>query len=417
MNESPELPRSSGVQLHITSLPGGRLGPDAYRFVDWLLDAGQSWWQVLPVGPPDRYHSPYKSRSAFAAWPGLLWDRRAPVSAAEVLDFRERSAYWIEDWERFAGRGAVLDQVRFEREWGALRRYCADRGVRLLGDLPIYVADRSADLIAHPELFQEGLVAGAPPDAYSATGQLWGNPLYDWPANRRRGYEWWVERMRRTLSLFDWARIDHFRGFVAYWAVPAGAHDAAGGHWRRGPGRAVFDAIDHGLGNEGRLPLVAEDLGVITPPVEALRDALGLPGMLVLQFGFEPDHPDSVHAHDNHVEWRFVYTGTHDHDTARGWYSSLDDARRGIVDRALAQFGEREPWWGLIRLAYSSPGRVAMIQAQDVLGLGSEARMNAPGRATKGWRWRMEPGALTAGLASRLRAVTVQTGRLVARSA
>lgn len=156
---------------------------------------------------------------------------------------------------------------------------------------------------------------------------------------------------------------------------------------------------------------------MITPPVEALRDALGLPGMLVLQFGFEPDHPDSVHAHDNHVEWRFVYTGTHDHDTARGWYSSLDDARRGIVARALAQFGEREPWWGLIRLAYSSPGRVAMIQAQDVLGLGSEARMNAPGRATQGWRWRMEPGALTAGLASRLRAVTVQTGRLVARSA
>lgn len=251
MNESPELPRSSGVQLHITSLPGGRLGPDAYRFVDWLLDAGQSWWQVLPVGPPDRYHSPYKSRSAFAAWRGLLWDRRAPVSAAEVLDFRERSAYWIEDWERFAGRGAVLDQVRFEREWGALRRYCADRGVRLLGDLPIYVADRSADLIAHPELFQEGLVAGAPPDAYSATGQLWGNPLYDWPANRRRGYEWWVERMRRTLSLFDWARIDHFRGFVAYWAVPAGAHDAAGGHWRRGPGGPCSTRSNVGSGTRG----------------------------------------------------------------------------------------------------------------------------------------------------------------------
>ncbi len=184
------------MQLHITSLPSGRLDADAFRFVDWLADAGQSWWQVLPVGPPDRYGSPYKSRSAFAAWPGLLGSPRAPVSTAEISDFRERQRFWIEDWERAAGRGAVADQVRFEREWTALRRYGAERGVRLMGDVAIYVSPGGADHRAHPELFLDGLVAGAPPDAYSRSGQLWGNPLYDWPAMQRRGYRWWVAARR-----------------------------------------------------------------------------------------------------------------------------------------------------------------------------------------------------------------------------
>src|SRR5579875_1139106 len=201
-----ELPRTSGVLLHVTSLPGGRLGPEAFRFVDWLAAAGQSWWQVLPLGPPDRYGSPYKARSAFAASPRLLGSPRAPVSAAERLEFRERNAWWL-----------------------------AERGVRLIGDVAIYVAPGSADHRAHPELFQEGFVAGAPPDAFSASGQLWGNPLYDWPAMRRRRYRWWVERLRRTLGLFDLARIDHFRGFVAYWAVPAGSRTARAGRWKRGP--------------------------------------------------------------------------------------------------------------------------------------------------------------------------------------
>ena len=241
-------PRSSGVQLHITSLPGGRLGPEAYRFVDWLAAAGQTWWQVLPLGPPDRYRSPYKSRSAFAAWNGLLAAPRAPVSRAEIADFRERQSFWIADWERFSAAGAVADQVRFEREWSALRRYGAERGVRIMGDVAIYVSPGSADHRAHPQLFQEGFVAGAPPDAYATEGQLWGNPLYDWPALQRRRYRWWVERVRRTLELFDLARIDHFRGFVAYWAVPEGAANAIGGSWRRGPGRALFTALERSLG-------------------------------------------------------------------------------------------------------------------------------------------------------------------------
>jgi 4-alpha-glucanotransferase len=411
------FPRTSGIQLHLTSLPGGRLGPEAYRFADWLVEAGQTWWQLLPLGPPDRYRSPYKSKSAFAAWPGLLSAPDAPVSVDALDAFRSEHAFWIEDWGRLAGgRRAIEDQVRFDREWAALRAYCEERGIRLLGDVAIYVAPGSVDHRAHPELFQTGFVAGAPPDAFSDDGQLWGNPLYDWPALRRSGYGWWVERARRTLSLFDVARIDHFRGFVAYWSVAAGSATAVDGRWVRGPGRAVFDAIETGIGS---LPFVAEDLGVITPPVDRLRDALGLPGMLVLQFGFEPDVPRSVHRLANHVSNRFVYTGTHDHDTARGWWEGLDSERRALVRDDLRSAGladavslDREPWWALIRLALSSPGRVAVMQIQDVLGLGSEARMNNPGREGGQWRWQLERGALTGTLARRLRDATAEAGRL-----
>ena len=404
------LQRASGVQLHITSLPDGRLGRSAYEFVDWLAAAGQSWWQVLPLGPPDRHRSPYKARSAFAAWPGLLAEPRAPVPAAEIAAFRERQAYWIGDWERFSSRGAIADQVRFEREWSALRSYAAQRGVRILGDVAIYIAPGSADHRAHPELFQDGFVAGTPPDSFSDTGQLWGNPLYDWPALQRRRYRWWVERLRRTLELFDLARIDHFRGFVAYWAVPAGARTALAGSWRRGPGRALFETVERELG----LPFVAEDLGVITAAVEHLRNSLRLPGMLVLQFGFDPDDPRNPHDPGNHIENRIVYTGTHDTETARGWYEALAPERRELVGAALARVGisEAEPWWGLIRLALGSPGVVAMMQLQDVLGLGSEARMNDPARAGGSWRWQMSPGALTPGLAGRLREATEAAGRL-----
>lgn len=408
------LPRSTGLLLHITSLPGGRLGREAFKFVDWLAAAGQSWWQVLPLGPPDRYGSPYKARSAFAASTRLLAAPRAPVTQPERLDFRERNGWWVEDWARFAGRGALDDQVRFDREWGELRAYARDHGVRMMGDVAIYVAPGSADQRAHPELFQAGLVAGAPPDAFSSSGQLWGNPLYDWPAMQRRGYRWWVQRLRRTLDLFDLARIDHFRGFVSYWAVPGGSRTARTGHWKRGPGRAVFDAA---VRNLGPLPLVAEDLGVITPAVERLRDELGLPGMVVLQFGFDPDDPRGPHRLENHISNQVIYTGTHDHDTLRGWYESLPDRIRADVDDELRARGEleRQRWWGLIRLALASPARLAIMQAQDVLGLGSHARMNAPARAAGNWGWQMERGALTRALARRLREATAEAGRAAAR--
>jgi 4-alpha-glucanotransferase len=208
-----KLLRSSGVQMHPTSLASGRLGTDAYRFVDWLGAAGQSWWQVLPLGPPDRSRSPYKARSA--------------VTIGEEDDFRERQADWVLDWERLAGgRRALRDQIRFDREWSRLRAYAGERGVRLIGDLPIYVAPGSVDHVSHPEFFQTGRVAGAPPDDFAPKGQHWGNPLYDWPALQRRDYEWWTQRLRRSFELFDLVRIDHFRGFVAYWSIPAGAPDA-----------------------------------------------------------------------------------------------------------------------------------------------------------------------------------------------
>jgi 4-alpha-glucanotransferase len=401
------------VQLHPTSLASGRLGDDAYRFVDWLAQAGQSWWQMLPLGPPDRAGSPYKSSSAFAASRALLADPAAPVSDDEIEEFRARESFWIDGWARAAGgRRAIADQVRFAREWGALRAYASERGVGLIGDVPIYVAPDGADHQAWPELFRSDEVAGAPPDAFSDRGQLWGNPLYDWPALQRRRYRWWTERLRRTFALFDVTRIDHFRGFVAYWAVPEGAPDARNGRWRRGPGRAVFDAAAAQL---GELPVIAEDLGVITEPVERLRRALGFPGMVVLQFAFDPDDPDGPHRLSNHERDSVVYTGTHDHDTLRGWWSTLAEPSRAAALEQIeaAGFAEDEVWWSLIRLAFSSPAGLAMLQAQDVLGLGSEARMNIPGRASGSWRWRMEPGALTTERAKRLRAATEEAGRLV----
>jgi 4-alpha-glucanotransferase len=401
------LSRSSGAQLHPTSLPSGRLGREAHRFVDWLADAGQSWWQMLPLGPPDRHGSPYKSASAFAAWPGLLENPRAPVSRSDELDFRERNAFWIDDWAR---RGSIADQVRFDREWAALRAHAEERGVKLIGDVPIYVAPGSVDHRAHPELFDDDAVAGTPPDAYTDKGQLWGNPLYDWPALQRRRYRWWTERFRRTFELFDVARIDHFRGFVAYWRVPRSARHALGGRWRRGPGAAPFRTAATEL---GELRLIAEDLGVITPAVTRLRRSLGFPGMAVLQFGFGSDDPRNVHHPRNVAEDVVVYTATHDNDTVSGWYESLPADVRAEVDDAVAAAGvrERQPHWSLIRLAFSTPARVAMVQMQDVLGLGSEARMNTPGRSTGAWRWRLDR-LPTAAAARRLRAATEAANRL-----
>ncbi|MGD1050324.1 MAG: 4-alpha-glucanotransferase [Solirubrobacteraceae bacterium] len=410
-----EIVRSSGVQLHPTSLPGGRLGAEAFAFVDWLAAAGQSWWQMLPLGPPDRYGSPYRSSSAFAASPSLLAEPSAPVSQAEERDFRARHAFWIGDWERFArGRRALHDQVRFEREWTALRAHAASRGVRLIGDVPIYVARGGADHLAHPELFQRGFVAGVPPDRYSDRGQFWGNPLYDWPALHRRRYRWWIERLRRTFELFDLARIDHFRGFVAYWSVPEEAPDARVGRWRRGPGDAPFAAAQAALGD---LPLIAEDLGVITPAVRRLRDRLGFPGMAVLEWAFDESSRHSPHRLENHRRHSVIYTATHDQDPICGWWDAAGDGPRARALDAMRAAGilEREPNWGLIRLAFASPANLAMIQAQDVLGLGDEARMNMPGRAAGNWHWRMAPDALTPELARRLRRATEQAGRLARR--
>jgi 4-alpha-glucanotransferase len=393
-----EVARSSGIFLHPTSLPGGTLGREAYRFVDWLESAGQSWWQVLPLGPPDEFFSPYRATSAFAASPQLLAEPGAPVAQDELEDFVARHPYWIGEWARFAARDAIADQVRFEREWNALRTYARERGIGLIGDVPIYVSDEGADVEAWPELFAEGEVAGAPPDALSATGQHWGNPLYHWPAHRANGYRWWKERFDRVFELVDMARIDHFRGFVSYWAIPAHHKTAKHGHWRRGPGAELFRAV-------GDVPLIAENLGVITPPVERLREKLGLPGMVVLHWAFGGSRTNP-HALRNHQRNQVVYTSTHDTDTTVGWFASLKKK-----ERAATGLDPREPNWGLIELAAESRAALAMIPVQDVLGLGSEARMNRPGELHGNWQWRLEPGQLTREHADRLRETTAGGGR------
>jgi 4-alpha-glucanotransferase len=395
--------------LHVTSLPGGRLGDDAFRFVDWLAAAGQRWWQVLPLGPPDRHGSPYSSASAFAAWRGLLGAPDALVTADDVDEFVGRHPYWTGDWAAFAGRGALVDQVRFDREWSALRRHAGERDIRILGDVPFYVAPRSADEYAHPELFRPGVVAGVPPDDWSADGQLWGNPVYDWGAMRSAGYRWWIERLRRSTELYDLARIDHFRGFVAAWAVARGRRTARAGTWRRADGRAMFAAARAAL---DRLPFVAENLGVITPPVEALRRDFGFPGMVVLQFAFGEGlvNPQDLTADEHNV----VYPGTHDNPTTLEWWRAATDHERREVDRALEGAGivETAPNWKLARLALASRPRLAILPAQDLLGLGAEGRLNRPGRTSGNWKWRLPEGALTEDLARRLRDETGAAGRL-----
>jgi 4-alpha-glucanotransferase len=396
------LERASGILLHPTSFPNGVLDDHAYRFVDWLAAAGQRWWQVLPLGPPEGMTgSPYMSPSAFAGSPALLADPAAPVAEQEAESFRARNSYWIGEW--IAHGGTLDDQVRFEREWRALRDYARDRGVRVFGDMPIYVADGGADHRAHPELFQEGLVAGVPPDLFAKTGQLWGNPLYDWTAMRADGYRWWIERFRRAFDLVDLTRVDHFRGFVSYWAVPAENETAVEGRWRRGPGADVFRAAERVL---GPLPVVAEDLGVITEPVVRLRRELGFPGMVVLQFALGGDQANP-HLPRNHEEQAVVYTGTHDNDTTRGWWESLSEE-----DRAWAELDPADPAWSLLGAASGSRAALAIVPLQDVLDLGSEARMNLPGTEEGNWQWRYAPGDLTGERAERLRTLTESSGRI-----
>jgi 4-alpha-glucanotransferase len=400
--------RASGLLLPVPSLPGGTLGDEARRFLDWLAEAGQTWWQILPFGPPDQWGSPYSSASAFAGSPTWLEDPGATVSADELEEFVAAHPFWAGAWAAYAGPGALADQVRFAREWRRVREHAAARGVRILGDMSFYVADGSADHVSQPELFRSGVVGGVPPDDWSADGQHWGTPMYDWAAMRTERYRWWIERFRRTLELVDAVRIDHFRGFVAAWAIPERNRTARAGRWVRGPGRVVFDAARRAL---GELPVVAENLGVITPPVERLRRELRMPGTVVLQFSFGEDlvNPQSTTIDADTV----VYTGTHDNDTTVGWWGrATDRERRHVLDAVRAQgWPDDEPHWMLLRLALGSPAELAIAPVQDVLGLGNEARLNVPGRTEGNWRWQLGPDQLTPDLARRLRDATEAAGR------
>jgi 4-alpha-glucanotransferase len=336
----------------------------------------------------------------WAEWPEPLRDRHPNAleqARHQLVAEVERHAY---------------AQYLFDLQWSAVRRYAHEHGIRIIGDVPIFVSHDSADVWAHPELFtldgqgQPTVVSGVPPDYFSETGQRWGNPLYRWDVLKETGYRWWIDRFRRTLEMVDVVRIDHFRGFESYWEVPADEDTAIHGRWMPGPGRALFDAVRAEL---GELPVIAEDLGIITPEVEALRDALGLPGMRVLQFAFGEDDPENPHRPGNYVHNAVAYTGTHDNDTALGWYADAGrDARRQL--QAVAGDGG-EMHWRMVEAVLRSEAGWAVIPLQDVLGLGGQARMNTPGVAEGNWAWRFKQGDLTPELAQRLAALVHASGR------
>jgi 4-alpha-glucanotransferase len=504
--------RSSGLLLHLSSLPGpygcGDLGGSARAFADFLGRAGQRWWQMLPVGPAGFGDSPYSALSAFAGNPlfvdldalgiqvspsppelagatdavdyagAVRFRERHLRHAMERLDgrsrarfeaFAEREARWLDDFALFdalkrahGGRAWIawhedvrdrkpgaLDRARkdlaedvlfakrvqwlFDEHWTSFREHCRNSGVGLIGDLPIFVAHDSADVWQHRELFdldatgRQRHVAGVPPDYFSATGQRWGNPLYRWKVLARSGYRWWVDRVRAALSRFDVVRLDHFIGFVRYWQIPASEPTAIGGRWVRGPGKALFDAVAKDLAIETTtsLPFIAEDLGVVTPRVTRLRRELGLPGIALLQFAFGTDPRADHFLPYNYGRGTAVYTGTHDNDTALGWYTdpggtSTSTRTREEADRershVRAYLGKMEHEnidiaAELVRAAMASVARTCIVPMQDVLGLGTEARMNRPGVAEGNWRWRVRQSALGDDVAGRLYQLSTTYGR------
>ncbi|HEU4626163.1 MAG TPA: 4-alpha-glucanotransferase [Steroidobacteraceae bacterium] len=437
---SPRLPvfdrRRSGVLLHLSSLEAG-LGRGGRAFVDWLAEAGFTVWQFLPLGPTGSDGSPYWVRSDSAGNAAFLDPNEMPATdSADYQAFLDASRDWLDDYACFEALSALhggepwwtwpaeyrdrepaamervhrelgaeierLKQQQFAFAWqcARLREYAHSRGIRLFGDLPFYVAPDSAETWAHPDQFQlDGkgratAVAGVPPDYFSDNGQLWGNPLYDWRAMRYDKFAFWRARVQRQLARVDLLRIDHFRALAAHWSVPAGAPDARGGTWKRTPGRNFLRALRAECGD---LPIVAEDLGVITEDVDALRKDFALPGMRVLQFGFggNPEDPHLPHMFEHDC---IVYTGTHDNDTTLGWYLSLDSETQRRVDFYLRVTPGSMPE-AMVRAALGSVGKLAILPVQDVLGLGTEARLNKPGTVAGNWTWRLPSGALTSDLA------------------
>jgi len=485
-----KLQRSSGILLHLTSLPGrfgvGDLGPESRDFADALAEAKQRVWCILPFGPPGPFNSPYQSCSAFAGsplaispeelvergylskkdlqdaprfpagrvdYPGVTRYknkllRRAFLAFTETHEFREFSASnaaWLDPyanfmalrhanrykpWNAFDARRKPSAQIaryhafvqfEFFRQWARLRKYCRARGISMLGDLPFYVEYNSADVWSHPTLFDLDenhhmrTVGGVPPDYFSADGQRWGSPTYQWNRIADEEFRWWIDRFRFAFEHLDLLRVDHFRGFEAYWSVPAKDKTARGGKWIEGPGARLFEAVKQELGDA---PIVAENLGDISPAVEALRNQFGFPGLAVLQFGFSGD---GTHLPTNYTQHTVAFTGTHDNNTTNGWWHELQecgkhsgaDGERETLDRVktFLQTDAAEIHWPCIGAVMESRADLAIVPLQDVLGLGGEARMNFPGRQKGNWAWRFERGRLSTAILEQLRDVTEATGR------
>lgn len=427
----------AGLLLHPTSLPSGTLA-DAERWLDFLQAAGFGVWQMLPLGIPLTGLSPYQCASAFAVNPGLF--PAAPVDMQGFADWRRRQAHWLEDFARFmaikaeqggaswtdwpaalrdrdaqtlagfdAAHADKLEAVMVEQygaamQWRRIHAHAAAHGIQLFGDMPIFVAHDSADVWAQRGLFllddvgHPAVVTGVPPDYFSETGQRWGNPHYDWAAMQADGFAWWRARLAAHFEWFDLVRIDHFRGLAAAWVIPAHEPTAIHGEWVEAPGAALLQAIADEM---GELPLVAEDLGIITPEVTALRHRFGLPGMAVLQFGFD-HHADNPHKPENVHPDTVYYTGTHDNDTTLGWWRALPGEARQEVMRQLNVDDPDAVPDVMIDTVLESRAALAILPLQDVLRLGSEARMNTPGTDNGNWTWRFAWDALPPNLASNL---------------
>lgn len=483
--------RKSGIILPIFSLPSnygvGTFGIEAYKFVDFLEKANQSYWQILPIGPTSYGDSPYQSFSTFAGNPYfidldlLIKDEllkqeeintldfgkdngdidyeklylnrykvlkiafnRFDESNKEYEEFKDNNNFWIYDYALFMAlkdynegkawtswkedirtrkKRAIIKysttlkdeiefqmfmQFKFYEQWETLRIYANKKGIEIIGDIPIYVAEDSSDVWANTRLFMldDNLVptnvAGCPPDAFSDTGQLWGNPIYNWEVHKEEKFKWWIERVKSSLGLFDVVRIDHFRGFVGYWSIPYGDETAIDGKWEVGPGIELFDSIKDELGD---INVIAEDLGYITEDVRDLLDYCGFPGMRVLQFAFDPKG-DSEYLPHNFDKNTVAYTGTHDNDTIKGWFKGLSKEEKKFCMNYTNMRNENDNW-SLIKAIISSTANTAIVQMQDLLNISSEGRINFPSKIGFNWRWRMDKSHLNGELANKLKYLTI----------
>lgn len=490
--------RTSGILLPVSSIPSkygiGTFSKEAYEFVDFLEKAGQTYWQILPLGPTGYGDSPYQSFSTFAGNPyyidleqliedGLLtekecaecdfgsneayvdyekiyfnrfqvlhkaFERSCIEKDADFQEFVEKNKAWLPDYALYMAikdslggiswaqwpedikmrKPSALDEYQkklkeqvlfyefqqflFQRQWMKLKEYANEKGILIIGDIPIYVAFDSADTWANPELFQLDdtctpiAVAGCPPDAFSATGQLWGNPLYRWDYHKETGYEWWMRRIAHCYDLYDVVRIDHFRGFDEYYAIPYGDPTAEFGKWEKGPGYDLFQVMKEKLGKKA---VIAEDLGFLTPSVIKLVKKTGYPGMKILQFAFD-SREESDYLPHNYTQNSVVYTGTHDNDTTLGWLASMNRRDRGFAKRYLHIRSNKDIQWEFIRAALSSVSDMAVIPMQDYLGLGSEARINIPSTLGNNWKWRMVKGQFNDELAEKIFKMSKMYGRV-----